>query len=494
MKPFKKYQHTLIIITLLGAYMPDADSSSTANIVGMYTNKDMESQSQIVLLEDNTFCFAFVGGSLDMIKAGHWKFIDTDTVQLQETKKSQPIHPAFAKNIDRLGPVLVGINFDGYTLSDTYSAFFATSSSDETPATFRPLFPAHTNIWEMTYALPLMPADKVRYFYIGDVEIGPRGPTQKLRVTQYRLDGYDTVRIGFNQQQAEKALDMKAHVTGQTVTIDGTKFGYKTELTPELVSQVREACINPALQQNNQHHPDKDSRPQHNKATELVPVKTFYLDTSVIAGEPYFSVKDTSNTTPTDSIESLVESEHARMHALFDAASSDPKNINDFLLLVDDIVGKKNRINMHMPLMMDLLSKLLVKNNSSGDFKNSEKIFNNFMEHVYPVAKGIKEITVIDNISNIASQGIVLSLVTKNADISKIVFDKILGADFDITKHKNKLLIYNLACYYAINKNKKEMLVAITQARINKVSKQQFIDDADFKNYLNDPDFLHAIE
>ncbi len=116
------------------------------------------------------------------------------------------------------------------------------------------------------------------------------------------------------------------------------------------------------------------------------------------------------------------------------------------------------------------------------------------MEHVYPTAKSIKETTVIDNISNIASQGIVLSIVTKNADISKIVFDQILGADFDITKHKNRLLIYNVACYYAINKNKKEMLVAITQARINKVSKQQFLDDADFKKYSNDPDFLHAIE
>lgn len=494
MKSFKIYQPILIIFTLLGVYMPPADSASMANIVGMYTNKDMESQSQIVLLEDNTFCFTFVGGSLDMIKAGHWKFIDTDTVQLQETKRSQPIHPAIANNIDRLGPVLVGINFDGYTLSDAYSAIFATSSSDEMPATFRPLFPAHTDSWALTYALPLMPADKVRYFYIGDVEMGPRGPTQKLRVTQYRLDGYDTVRIGFNQQQAEKALDMKAHVTGQTVTIGGTKFGYKTELTPELVSQVREVCINPALQQNNHHHPDKDNRPQQNKATELVPVKTFYLDASVIAGEPFFSVKDTGNTTPTDEIRILVESERARMQTLFDAASSDPKNINDFLLLVDDIVGKKNRITMHMPLMMDLLTKLLVKTNSSGDFKNSEKIFYNFMEHVYPAAKRIKETTVIDNISNIASQGIVLSIVTKNADISKIVFDQILGADFDITKHKNRLLIYNVACYYAINKNKKEMLVAITQARINKVSKQQFIDDADFKKYSNDPDFLQAIE
>lgn len=494
MKSFKIYQHILIIITLLGAYMPHADSSSAANIVGMYTNNDVDSQTQIVLLEDNTFCFTFVGGALDMIKAGHWKFIDTDTVQLQETKKSQPIHPAIAKNIDRLGPVLVGINFDGYTLSEAYSAVFATSSTDETPATFRPLFPAHTDSWAMTYALPLMPADKVRYFYIGDVEMGPRGPTRKLRVTQYRLEGYDTVRIGFNQQQDEKPLDMKAHVTGQTVMIGGTEFGHKTVLTPELVSQVREVCINPALQQNNHHHPDKDSRPQQNKATELVPVKTLYLDAGVITGEPFFSAEDTSNTTPTDAIGSLVESERTRMQALFDAASSDPKIINDFLLLVDDIVGKKNRINMHMPLLMDLLTKLLVKTNSSGDFKTSEKIFFNFMGHIYPVAIKIKESTVIENISNIASQGIVLSIVTKNAKISKIVFDQLLGSDFDITKHKNRLLIYNLACYYAINTNKKEKLVAITQARINKIPKQQFIDDADFKNYLNDPDFLQAIE
>lgn len=473
--------------------MTQANTGATSDVVGMYTHNDFESQSRLVLLDDNTFCLAFTGASMDLLKAGHWKFIDKNTVQLQETRREEPVHPAFAQNIDRLGPMMVGINFDGYMLGDAYSPVFAASSSDTLPPTFRPLFPSETDSWAATYALPLMPAETVRYFYIGDVEMGDNGPTQKLRVTQYKLEGYDAVRIGFNRMSDEPPLLVKARVTGEIVHIDDSTFGDKIALTPDLVAEVREACITPLLQQNNEQ--DEQSYNVDGLVyNTLTPVKTFYLDASVISGEPIFAVKDDVTTTPTDSIEDLVESEAVRLQTAFDAAAADAKHIDNFLQLTQDIASKKNRIAMHMPLLSELQSQLLVITNEKQDFKSSEKVLLHFRKHIFPTASALDMTNVTDNIWVIASQGLFLSLMTKNDALSNIVLNELLGPDFDITTQKNRLLIYNLACYYAIKQNKKEMLTALTQARKHAIPKEQFLQEIDFANYLNDPDFLRAIE
>lgn len=485
----------IFISTMMGLYMTEAHSGNKPDMTGMYTFSDVDSQTQLVLLADNTFCLTFVGGALDLLKAGNWTLLDSETIQLQEIRKTETIHPAIAKNIDRLGPLMVGINFDGYLLSHAYSPVFATSSTDALPTTFRPLFPDHTESWAMTYALPLMPAEQVKYFYIGDVVMGNRGPTKHLRVTQYKLDNFDAVRIGYNQIQTERPLQMKAHVTNTTVTLeDGTALSHKTELTSELEAEVRQVCFNPngGDDEENGHVKNGTSRtPQHQ---ELTPTKTFDLDASVIEGKPYFAIKDESNTTPTDSLEDLVESEKSRLQMTFEAVMADFKKVDDFLQLTQALANKKNRIGRHLASIMDHEAELLVKINVARNFKLAEKMFFHFAKYIYPVASKSKDSTVVYNISVMASQGLILTTMEKNPEIDKVIFNELLAQNFDITKHKNRTLIYNLACYYAVNNNKQSMLTAIAQAKLRGTPKKQFQDDADFKNYLSDPDFIKAIE
>lgn len=47
-----------------------AESLTTSPYVGVYTQRDVDSQSQLFLMDDHSFCFTFTSGSLDLIKAG----------------------------------------------------------------------------------------------------------------------------------------------------------------------------------------------------------------------------------------------------------------------------------------------------------------------------------------------------------------------------------------------------------------------------------------
>jgi hypothetical protein len=61
---------------------------------------------------------------------------------------------------------------------------------------------------------------------------------------------------------------------------------------------------------------------------------------------------------------------------------------------------------------------------------------------------------------NVASMGLILAVNNKNQKTSKKIFEKILGGkSFNIQTTKNLNLVYNLACYYAVNHQKTELLI-----------------------------------
>jgi hypothetical protein len=52
-------------------------------IVGTYTQRDVDSQAQLFILDDKTFCFTFTGGALDLVKAGRWE-VGADGIILEQ--------------------------------------------------------------------------------------------------------------------------------------------------------------------------------------------------------------------------------------------------------------------------------------------------------------------------------------------------------------------------------------------------------------------------
>lgn len=462
----------------------------------MYVQRTVDAQTQLFILDDKTFCLTFMGGALDVIKAGRWQAIGEDrAINLQEERVQTQIHPAIAITLDRLEDGMIGINFDGYTLSEAYSPAFAITSSDEPPVKLTPLFSSGNTTWSQTYALPLMEANQARYIFIGDIEVDKYGnPKDKVRITQYNIENYDAVRIGFNREQAEPALDVKANLEDKQLYFDGSRFGAKRALNPQIIEEVREQCVKPVLQPGSGTKINKNKRTAKFHGKMLVPVKVFNMDANVVAGKPFFSNADEKSTIETDSFQGMIESEKQKLQETFNRALENKKKTNDFLYLAKKISEKKNRIKRHLPQIVSNYTELLVKVVASGTHKESERLFFYFMENFYPLTKSLSNKNISYNVSVVASQGLIISSILKNEIISNMVFNELLGRDFDMKTHRNGTLIYNMACYFAVNNKMTEMLNAIKEARKRGKPPEQFMKDRDFKHYWGNAEFLNAIK
>ena len=494
MPSFTTTHIALLLSTIAFSPLINAQTLPESTFVGVYTQGDVDSQAQLFLLDDNTFCFTFMGGSLDLLKAGRWEKNSANaTINLLEYRPDAQLYPAIGKNLDRLGTLKVAINFDGYSLSNARSPVFAVSNTDAQPASFRPLFPRGKSNWAGTYSLPLMLPENAKYFFIGDVEVDKYEKPLKLRVTQYKIENYDTVRIGFDELQASPAMNANALLINNVLQMNGSKFGSKQPLDGDTANDVRLQCINPILlPENSNATADKTQKKLLGNAELLKPIKRFNLEVSAVVGAPIFDDADKSATKGIDSLDELIEAEQALLQAAFNRAKEDSQSVDGFMQLVKNLAEKK-RFKRHAPLVVKLYAELMTAHVAKGQFVLAEKMFFNFMENIYPLTIGLKDAAMHYSLSVIASQGLIITSAIKNADISKLVFAKLLGEQFDITTHENRTLINNLACYYAILDNKTAMLEAIKQARKRKLPTKQFMGDTDFKNYWLDVDFLNAI-
>ena len=121
-------------------------------------------------------------------------------------------------------------------------------------------------------------------------------PGEKLRIAQYKLEGEDAVRIGFDKLQSEPPYKFKAKFDGDVLYLDRDKFGVRKSMPPELVSKVRAQCTAPILQgQKSAGAADQGEEQLPKNARLLTPIKIFELDAKQIAGEPLFPAKPVSH-------------------------------------------------------------------------------------------------------------------------------------------------------------------------------------------------------
>ena len=276
--------------TLAAALLALAASSAThaatpaeAGYVGDYRGGSVDTVTQLALLVDNTFCFAVTGGALDMLMAGRWKSEGTG-VRLQQVRPDQTLFPAFARKVAALGD-RVEFDFHGRSLSNARAPVFAVSADDQPPATLRPLFVADNSTWSESYQLPALPAQAVRTFYLGEVVDGTPGKPPVVKVVQYRLDGANSVRVGFDQLQAMPLMDQRAELQGDMLFLSGSRLGKRRALSPEVEQAVRTGCVAPALNPN----VPRPLKKGQNKPLEAL--KTFTLGLEAIQGKPFFEAK-----------------------------------------------------------------------------------------------------------------------------------------------------------------------------------------------------------
>ena len=275
---------TVAALACLLAVLPaGAVTPAESGYVGEYRGGTVDTVAQLALLDDNTYCFAFTGGALDMVAAGRWK-ADGSGIRLQQVRQEHPLFPAFARQVDAQG-AMVEFEFHGYTLSNARAPVFAVSADDKLPATLRPLFSEDNGSWSENYRLPALPIDSVRYFYLGDLVEDESSPSPKppmVKVVQYRLEGGNAVRVGFDQLQAMPLMDQRAELKGEALFLSGSRLGQRRPLKPDVLQVVRSGCIDPALK------PGVARPLKEGQSKPLEPVKTFTVSPSAVQGKPFF--------------------------------------------------------------------------------------------------------------------------------------------------------------------------------------------------------------
>ncbi len=171
----------------------------------------------------------------------------------------------------------------------------------------------------------------------------------------------------------------------------------------------------------------------------------------------------------------------------FNTALNDVNAVQSFINYSQHIAKESSYVKKYAFQFADHTTKLLIKNMDEGNFIGAKRVLNSYIDNLLPFSgSSIKT-------ADVTSNGLALTLISKDEILSQKVFDKLLGSDFQIQSIENEILLFNLACYYATH-NEKEKLLQTTKQALSKGKKSaQFLTDLDFKPYWNDEDFINVL-
>lgn len=147
------------------------------------------------------------------------------------------------------------------------------------------------------------------------------------------------------------------------------------------------------------------------------------------------------------------------------------------------------------PFVTEGYARLLNGLNSTGRADVSVALARHYLAQVHPHTSGSSsDPSRAYNASVIASQTLAVALHRpQDAELVDQVMATLVGAQFDPDTHANATLLYNLACYHALQGDKPQMLRHVYAAiRLGKPV-EQFQRDRDFERYRDDPDFKAAV-
>lgn len=158
--------------------------------------------------------------------------------------------------------------------------------------------------------------------------------------------------------------------------------------------------------------------------------------------------------------------------------------VDDYIILSESVTNMFSDNNNLSTLFANYTTKLMIEYIFSRDLYISLKLFNSYIYNIIP------KVGLSDKSLDVASIGVVLSKELKDLTVYYRVVEYILGSNFNIEEISNPVLLYNLACNYSIQRDKKNLIIATSQALKYGKRPKQFLEDADFKNFIDDKDFL----
>jgi hypothetical protein len=457
-----------------GGLIAKTVSNDERKYVGGYTQQTNETVSRIILFEDNKFCFTFMGGSLDILSVGDWRK-EGKGISIKERREMAEPFGMLAENNPKLKNE-VRIRFDGYSMSEATNAVFAVTESNLPPKTFKRLFVEDQSSWSAEYILPNMPQKTAQYVYVGFVEEDEYRQPKKLRVFQFKVGEANDLRIGFNTAAIRTPIDIKATLEDDVLKFAGETFGRRDVLSKEVFEEARRSCLEQTQQKSEQFKNVKS------------PVKELKLELSAIEKGHHEFVKESPN--------AFKYHDWTYLKPEYDKALKSKRDLPDYFDVANGLMESIKDLKKHAVELISFSNELVNKySQTPGASDALVQVVEHFIEKIYPTIVAYKSQPDIQkSIDVLTSNSLGNAIILKDDRLRKKIYDQILGgSNFDLKTIEHGTLLYNLACDYALHKEKPRMLEAIKQAIARGTKPESFRQDTDFAVYHDDADFLKLV-
>jgi hypothetical protein len=189
----------------------------------------------------------------------------------------------------------------------------------------------------------------------------------------------------------------------------------------------------------------------------------------------------------------------SRLWLEYHRALGEVRYVSDYIALARDIATNSPYVKEQDALLNQLSAGLILEytgnDRKDGYGEAAGKMFYHYVGDIFPrIGKDETRADMAQNYASITSNSLGYALRTNNDDMSAVLFEKLLGPHFDVVAVKNGTLLYNIACYYARHKDRASLMLATREARLRGKPAEQFMVDADFRDYVNDADFLRVLK
>lgn len=188
-------------------------------------------------------------------------------------------------------------------------------------------------------------------------------------------------------------------------------------------------------------------------------------------------------------------SRHEQLRANVAAAGDgDAAALEEFMRQAATLAQEPDSIEAFAPALLAAHAELVVAFNVAGRTGASSQLVRHYLAQVHPHVPAHADPSVAYNTGVIASQALAFAVHDPaQRDLRDAVMGTLVGLGFDPATQTNATLMYNLACHYALEGDDARMLEAVAAARRLGKPAAQFLADADFQRYHDDPRFNEAL-
>jgi len=176
------------------------------------------------------------------------------------------------------------------------------------------------------------------------------------------------------------------------------------------------------------------------------------------------------------------------LKAAFNDGMNDKKSIRSFVKVSTKIARSSPYAKRFSFQFANYSTKILISRTKNRDYGAAKKIVNNYIDNILPFSEYHRKT------NDLASNALVLSTLSNDQKFGQKVMDELLGPHVEASTIKNEILLFNLACYYALKKQKNKMLDFIAQALSHGKKAEQFLSDLDFEYYWEDKEFIALLQ